>query len=384
MKKTKNGVSSKHIKSSDSRLATIKSLYALDDNIFLMDYQNDYCLNELLSKGVSNVAELTEFAAGALTFGKKVKLPDSGRGEGCSSFDARTPQGAHLLARNFDFKTAPCFAVWTHPKGFYSSISVVDGNFMLYGSTLKPNFCNSYRVLLAPYCCVDGMNECGLAVSVLQLRAKATWQTDPDKKDIITTVMIRGLLDTCADVGQAIDFLLRYNMHDSLWTNYHYQIVDRSGRSIVAEYIDNKLRIYERGSTDYPAAGSVFENDGLSFQYAANYSFTEDVGAFEIEQHGEDRAQAIKKVLGEKKGVLTELEAMDLLNYVKLDYKHSKYPWRIGALWSIVYNVTDGTAKIAANMDYKNIYTFSIGEPCRVLKTEAIEKSAYFDTNWSH
>lgn len=368
----------------NNQIKTIRSAIKLSDSIYLLDYQSDYHLPELMSKGVSSIGELMAFAADALTLGLRVFRPGTDEGAGCTTFDSFTPDGSHLLARNFDFRSAPCFVVWTHPDTGYASISVVDNNFMAYGSSLRFNKLNSYRTLLAPYCCVDGMNEKGLAIAVSQLRAKATNQTNPGKKDITTTAMIRAVLDTCADVDGAIDLIKSYNMHDSLWTNYHYQIIDASGRSVTVEYIDNVLHIYERGSDEYPVTGSVYEDDGLNRQYAANFSLTKDIGSFKIEQHGEDRAEAVKSVLRAKDGILTEREAMDLLSHVKLNYKHDRYPWSVNALWSAVYNTAEGTMKIAGNMDYKNIFTFRVDEPRRVISRESIENSIYPDTKWSH
>ena len=369
---------------SKNQLATMRSVEKLDDNVYLLDYKNDYHLPELLEKGVSSIGELAAFASDALTLGIKLCKIGGDEGAGCSTFDAFTDDGAHLFARNFDFKTSPCFVVWTHPKNGYASVSVVDTNFMLYGSSLRYNRRNSYRVLIAPYCCVDGMNEKGLAIAVLQMRAKATNQTDASKKDITTTAMIRAVLDNCANVDEAIELFKRYNMHDSIWTNYHYQIVDADGRSVVIEYIDNVLHIYERGNPDCPIDGSVYEDDGMNLQYVSNYSITKDIGSFEIEQHGEDRTNAIKCALKEKDGVMTELEAMDLLSHVRLKYKHSKYPWSVVALWSAVYNTKDKTLKLAANLDYKKIYTFRVDRPGIILKKESLEHSAYPNTDWSH
>ena len=40
--------------------------------------------------------------------------------------------------------------------------------------------------------------------------------------------------------------------------------------------------------------------------------------------------------------------------------------------------------KIVAGMDYSKVYTFSIDEPCKVLMTEAIEKSEYPAANWDY
>ncbi len=368
----------------NNQLSTIRSTIKLSDSIYLLDYRCDYHLPELLEKGVSSIGGLMAFAADSLTFGARVFRPGTDEGAGCTTFEAFTPQGGHILARNFDFRTAPCFVVWTHPDGGYASISVVDNNFMAYGNATRLNAANSFRTLLAPYCCVDGMNEKGLAIAVLQLRAKATNQTESGKKDITTTAMIRAVLDTCADVDEAVELIKSYNMHDSLWTNYHYQIADSRGRSAVVEYIDNVLHVYGRGGAAYPVAGSVYEDDGLNQLYAANFSLTKDIGAFKIEQHGEDRIEAVKSVLRAKDGVLSEMQAMDLLSFVKLNYKHDVYPWNVNALWSAVYNTSEGTLRIAGNMDYKNIYTFKIDSPRVVIGRESIENSVYPDKKWSH
>ena len=108
----------------NNRLATIRSAEKLDKNIYLLDYRSDYHLPELLEKGVSSIGELMGFAADALTFGLRLFKPGTDEGAGCTTFEAFTPEGKHLLARNFDFRISPCFVVWTHPDNGYSSVSV--------------------------------------------------------------------------------------------------------------------------------------------------------------------------------------------------------------------------------------------------------------------
>lgn len=367
------------------QIETINSVQQLDENIYLLDYKSDYDIDGLIEQGASSITDLLSFVTSHSVFDEEDFGIGIARGGGCSTFEAYTPDGDHTLARNFDFKTAPCFVLWTHPEGHYESISVIDTNFMLYGSSVnKFGKTNKLQALLAPYCCVDGINEKGLAIAVLQLKADATDQNDSSKNDITTTSMIRAVLDTCATVDEAVEFIEARNMHDSLFCNYHYQIIDASGKSVIVEYIDNKLYVYGESDEKYGVEGSVFEDDDIPYQYATNYSVTKDIGSFNIEQHGEDRAEAIVKVLKEKNGVLTELESMDLLSHVKLNYQHPKYPWRIEALWSSVYNSNKCTLTIAAGMDYSKVYTFSISEPCKVLKTDDVSSSAYPVTEWAY
>lgn len=361
------------------------SVHVLDEHIYLLDFQADYAIDELLRTGVSSIGDLVKFVVARSPFLNPKKELGVCAGGGCSTFDAFTPSGDHTLGRNFDFKDAPCFVLWTHPQNHYASISVIDTNFMVYGTKRhKYKKTNSAQTIFAPYCCVDGLNDQGLSIAVLQVKACPTRQIDVHKKNITTTAMIRGVLDTCANVDEAIAFLSKYNMHDSLGCLYHYQIIDRSGRSVVAEYVSDKLYVYEKGNDARCVAGSVFEDDGIDFQYVTNFTVTKDIGDAKIEQHGEDRAETIVDVLKEKKGVMTELESMDLLSHVKLNYKHPKYPWNIVALWSAVYNTNQGTLKLAANMDYSRIYTFRIDRPCEVISTESISHSAYPTKEWSY
>ncbi len=367
------------------RKKTKDSVKRITRDLYLVDYQNEYYLDELLESGVSSIAGLVAFTAKKFNLGKKTLALGNEKGAGCTTFESYTENGDHILARNFDFRHASCFVVWTHPKNGYSSMGVVDNNFMLYGQRyLKVGKRNVNRVLLAPYCCVDGINDQGLSIAVLQIRAAATKQTDKSKKDITTTAMIRGVLDTCKDVGEAVEFIKKYNMHDSLFTNYHYQIIDRSGRSVVVEYINNAIHIYEKGSEKYPVAGSVYENDGLKSQYVSNFCITSDTAGFKAVEHGQDRIRAVTDVLREKNETLSEMDAMTLLSHVRLNYKPDQYPWQVIALWSAVYNVNAGTMKIAANMDYSKVFTFSIEKPLEILKTESVENSPYEPVEWEH
>ena len=367
------------------RALTRKSFKLLDKKITLLDCRHDYYLDTLMRQGVGSIGELVKFTA--LYSGKNEQdfsLGDD-TGGGCSTFDAVTPQGEHILGRNFDFRVAPCFVLWTHPQNHYASIAVVDGNFLTFGN--KRNIFNgshTAQLLLAPYCCVDGINEKGLAIAVLQIKAKATKQQDTSKKNITTTAMIRCVLDTCADVDEAVELFKKYNMHDSLYCAYHYQLSDANGRSLVIEYIDNKMYVYEKSGEKYGVEGSIFDGDGTAQTYATNVSAKKDTGSYKVEQHGSDRAEAMIKALNDKNGILTERQAMDLLRYVRLDYDHPRYPWFIRALWSAVYNSGKKTLTLAANAEYERVYTFAIDKPLEALECVDLGQSNYPDGSWEY
>ena len=84
---------------------------------------------------------------------------------------------------------------------------------------------------------MDGMNELGVAISVLLLSNKSTHQSNPDLVDITTSIIIRGILDTCANVEEAIAFFTKFNVHDAIeGKSFHFMITDAKGDSAVIEY----------------------------------------------------------------------------------------------------------------------------------------------------
>lgn len=332
---------------------TIKSVSRLDKNIYMLDYCGDYNLDGLLKKGISNTAELLAYVAGINFFdARRLKLGNGGFA--CTTFNSYNENGDHLFGRNFDYKAAPCMVVWTHPESGYASVAVADCNFMLYGNVNKPvRTTNRLQTLLAPYCCMDGINEKGLAIGILELKAKATSQ-NTGKTDIATTVAIRGVLDKCASVEEAIEFLGSYDMHDAFFCCYHYQITDASGKSVIIEYVNNEMRLF------YPESR---QSGGRPYQFAANYFLSED--GDNSKGFGYDRAEKADARLCETGGVLSEGEAIDLLESVHLNYKHETYPWQVITLWSAVYNSNRQTLTMAAGLDYSRVYTFGVNEPCK-------------------
>ena len=333
----------------------LKKVARLDNNIYMMDYSLDYCLDAILKKGIKNTAELLAYVGDATLFGAHILKLGTG-GFACSTFDAFTEDGDHLFARNFDYKKAPCMVVWTHPANAYKSVAVADCNFMLYGNVNKPvNPLNRLQTLLAPYCCMDGMNEKGLAIGILELKSKPTNQNS-GKTDICTTVLIRAVLDKCATVDEAIELFKSYDLHDAFFCCYHYQITDASGKSVIIEYVNNEMRLF------YPQKSDASVN---AYQCAANFFLAED-GDNE-KAFGYDRAEKMNTRLTEAGAVISEVQAMQLLNDLHLDYKHPTYPWQVTTLWSAVYNANTLSVKLAAGLDYGKIYTLSVTEPCKAV-----------------
>lgn len=333
---------------------TLSSFTQIDDNIWSIVYENDYGLDELLEKGVGTIADAVVFLQ------KKIHtavLPNPAHGGfACSTFNAKSPEGDHLFARNFDYKAAPCAVCWTAPENGYKSVAVIDTTFFIHGTkymSLK-NAKSHQRVMGAPFMAMDGMNEKGFSIGVLEIKSKATKQ-ETGKKPIITTVAIRAALDKCATVDEAIALFEQYDMHDSLFINYHYQLADAEGNSAIIEYVNNKMHVIRQKEK--------YENLALT-----NYFLTE--GGDNHDGRGYDRYSRIKKTLRKSEGVVTENEAMKLLSECVLNYKHPTLKHQVITLWSAVYNCNEKSVLLCAGMDYEKKYRLSIDKPGEIIAVE--------------
>lgn len=326
---------------------TKASLRRMDDNVYFLDYQNDYALDAMLKNGVSNVGEVLAFASKNLTLGTR-KFKAGKMGIGCTTFSAFTPEGAPLLARNFDYKAAPCLVVKTQPANGYKSIAVTDTNFMVYGYKKRPeNDSDKLQLLLAPYICVDGMNEKGLAIAVLEIKATPTKQ-QTGRTPIATTIMIRTVLDKAANIDEAIELFRKYDMHDSIFVCYHYQLTDATGRSVVIEYVNNEMRVVEAVKP---------EGAKYPFNVCSNYFVTE--GGDNSKGTGYDRYEKCRTKLTSAGGEMTVDDSLSLLHYCTLRYHH-QLCWPVITLWSAVYDCKDLTVSVCAGMDYEHKHVFSL------------------------
>ena len=317
-------------------LSTLKTLSRVEDdvNLFTMEYKADYALDEFLKAGASTDAELVDFIVRQMLKGIPLNfdLPNLG----CSTFAARLTDGTPIFGRNFDMYDSPALFVTTRPKDGYASISMVNLAYIGYNSeSLPTSLTKSIMTLAAPYAPLDGVNEKGLAVGVLQIKTTPTNQ-QTDKVDITTTSAIRLLLDRAATVEEAVELLSQYDMHASAGSCYHFHIADAKGGSVIVEYIDDEM--------------SVVQGDA-----ATNFLLTP--GEYDFGS-GEDRYAVLRKTLDANGGVFeSEEQAMELLKAVSQPVSEEK---KSSTQWSCVYNQQDAGVEIAMNMDYEKVYTFGL------------------------
>lgn len=315
----------------------------ITDGFYFLDFSYDYDVDALLECGVSNLAKL--LAHINTQYGKKGSKVKYKPGRfACTTFNCVTHSGDPLFARNFDYKDSPCVLVRTQPKNGYKSVSMLHGNTMLYGhkyGSLTSDK-NAIRLLLAPYVCMDGMNEKGLAIAVLEINSKSTRQRT-GKKEITTTTIIRAVLDKCSTVDEAIELFSKYDICDSLLYNYHYHIVDESGNSAVIEYVNNEMRIIRPDSI---------------FQYAMNFFLSKD--GDNSKPMGYDRRDKVEEALKLTSGCMDEELAMKLLKSCKLNYRYKKILWKIITVWSCVYNLKQKSVNVCVSMNYDKCYRYDL------------------------
>ena len=293
--------------------------------------------------GVNSEDELAKYILRIMLKGLPVNIEYSVPELACSTFIAETPEKGYIFGRNLDNQVTDLAVVKTNPKNGYKSISVVNLSFLGYNETHTPEKLIDRIVTLgAPYFPLDGINEKGLAIGVLQLQAPPTNQ-QTDKIDIGTTLAIRILLDKAATVDESVEMLAKYDMHASANGCFHIQIADATGTRVVVSYVNDEMVVTEMKG---------------NYQAATNF-YLHDV-PFEYEKQGEDRYEILVTNLQKKNGILTPEEGMDLLHKASLTDTDPDEEGRVySTQWSALYDLTKKELTLCVDRDYENFYTYT-------------------------
>lgn len=317
-----------------------------DTGIYDINYAADYKLDELLAAGgAATEEELIQYILKVMLKGLPIKVPYEIPNLACSTFYAQTPENGYIFGRNLDNQTTDLAVIRTNPKGAYSSVSVVNLSFLGYDESYTPDkLTDRINTLATAYFPLDGINEKGLAVGVLQLQAPVTEQNN-GKPDVGTTVAIRAMLDKCATVDEAIEFLKSVDMFAAARGCFHFQIADAFGKSVVVSYADNEMIVTDQEEKGFMAATNFYLHDV----------------PFEYEKQGLDRYEILEKTLTETKSVLTAEEGMQLLHDVRITGTEPDEKGRVySTQWSSLYDLTKPTLSLCADMDYENVYVYEV------------------------
>lgn len=315
-----------------------------ETGVYVIDYREDYQLDQLLEEGgVTTQDELAKYIIRVLLKGLPIPIDYDVPELACSTFYASTPEGGYLFGRNLDNQTTDLAVVKTAPKDGYRSVSVVNLSFLGYNETHTPEKLFDRIVAMgAPYFPLDGVNEKGFAVGVLQLQAPPTDQ-NTEKVDVDTTLAIRVLLDKAATVPEALDLLRGFDMHASAGGCYHLHLADAAGNSVVVSYVGDEMVVTEKTGA-YLAATNFYLHD-VPFAYEAQ---------------GMDRYDGMIETLSAKNGVLTADEGMALLGKVALTGTDPDEQGRVySTQWSSVYTLTELSLTLCPDRNYDRVYTFT-------------------------
>lgn len=251
------------------------------------------------------------------------------------------------------------------------------------------------RLGMAPFVIMDGINEAGLVTSIMHLPTENEWAEveykapedlndeekeiaiiygqsgqKPDRFDIkvknnalaintadrltwkanknlsvdqheegkpttLHPILMRKMLDFCKDVDEAVEMARSFNMKSPLPDNdYHIMVADKTGNSVILEWIDNELNVIET-------------NHGTNFYLGREDHFG----------YGQDRDQVVEETLSGK-NVLSEKEVLDLLEEVSQNPFKKKY---VGfTQWSGIYDLNNASLNLAIFLDYGKTYRYKI------------------------
>lgn len=337
----------------DDQIKTIKTLANVcDGKLYMIEYQSDYKLSEIIDKGAASSEELTKLLYTYL-LNNSTKDSKAEMDAGCSAFCVKSPDGDVLCGRNFDYRFVSSANVLVQntpvdSKSFKSlgiaAMPFLDSDVFKAGS-LSDGKTDISPVLAVPYLCMDGVNEKGLFICVLSLRGGGAVQHDASKTNTVPSLAIREILDQATTVQDAINAFAKHNFFadgEDSPNNYHFLIADATGKSVVLEYTRPE------GKTDWVM--NILDED-----HVTNFYLSKGWGSIGV---GQNRYEIIDKTLNEKNRVMTEEECMDLLQSVcqQLDPKEVTS----NTQWSVVYNLTKGTATICVDKDYKKQFHFNI------------------------
>ncbi len=345
---------------------TLETLTRVDEKgeLYFMNYTADYGLNAMIAAGgVKSNNELLGYVQQYLLNIPRSRTMTLEHDFGCSSFLAKTKDGHYLFCRNFDYVYESPVNVITRTKG---TIGTFNMNMAIKsatsGSPDDGKSDNSFYVA-APLAVMDGMNDHGVAISVLVVMSYGAEQYAEGKSNLTTTAVMREILDNATNVDEALDIFDSHNFyaHGGTWqSNYHFFLADATGRSVVVEYVnsgrDNQQdKSYQKIVIESKIATNNFLyepfrepiNDTWRESYLSSYSLNDIKGkseAFDIllalsQVHDPDRGRAI--LPGETAGP-------------------NSFPQ---TLWSVVYDLTEKKAYYITgreNMEGKDPYVVSM------------------------
>ena len=337
----------------EDQIKTINSLKKVDDNIYTLYYQNDYGRDELIKSNPRNMLEMIISVQKFFKASQLLVNPFRKNG-GCVGITAFNNKDDVIFARNFDYKETNCLILWVDNKKGYKSLCMSDINFMAYGKKYQQiEKANKARLLAAPYTCMDGINEKGLAISIIEVKFYPVHQ-QTGKTNMFPNLMLRLALDTCESVEEVEKLFENYDMHGVLGNDYHYHVTDRNGNASLIEFIDNKMNIIRNNDEEYYPE---------RFMYVPSFFVAKEGNNINKTVYASERYEIMKEDMIKKDGIYNEEEVMNLLERCKTRHPHRWMPHTVLSIWSVVYNLNSLSTLICSNNNFNDMYKFNLNKP---------------------
>ena len=295
------------------------SCVKLDDRLYYMEYKGDDGFDGLMAKGGFEKADdMVGYIIEFLSKGHyKPEVETSKESYGCSALTVKTPDGSVMMGRNFDFPSAIGLIMHCIPDKGYETITTFNVEFYNFGEDFKPEgFKNQYMCLSGLFVALDGINEKGLAIADLMAGDSIETHQRTSKPDLTTTAAISYMLKNAANVDEALKLLESIDMHSDIGSAHHYAMADVSGRSVVVEYVDNKMVV-----TESPAVANHY-----LCEQKLNVGLTE----------GDDRYDRLCQRFDQTQGVMSEKQLTDAIAAVSQPQRKGF----LGTAWTMVMDLS--------------------------------------------
>jgi hypothetical protein len=302
------------------RVKTLGSLKKVDDfPLYTMQFFGDYDLPDYTHKGwlPQDFQILNQHDHSSLW--------------ACTCFSAQDEHGSQLLGRNFDWENHPALLLFTDPPGRHKSVSMVDISYLGYSKSETPEK-NPGGLFQSPLLPFDGMNEQGLAIGMMALPS-ADAPENPQKQTVGSLMIIRLMLDFAKNVDEAVAVIENFNIDFEGGPPIHYLISDRSGRSVVVEFVSRKISVLPKTHSWQVATNFIIT--GLSPQNARASCW---------------RYKKVWDTLENRNDPFSSLNALSLLNDVSTP----------NTIWSVVYDTSSLNFLVVMGKKYDQVHEFNL------------------------
>lgn len=337
-------------------IRTLTSLKLVEGTkLYTMEFFADYHFDEFLKTGAKDNNEYNDYVNKIMNESLSLDITGSASDNACSAFTFRGTDGDRYVGRNFDNIANPVMLVVTSPDDAYKSISAVDMTRLGFNSERAPKTVDP-KLFKAPYYPMDGVNEKGISVSILQVNFSRK-QRDDGKTNIGIYAVVRLVLDYADSIENAVGLIDKYNIYFDSSMMAHFLIADHDGRSALIEFVNGETNIIYNDRSYQPASNfnnteEFFDEDGYVHpEEYRSWLTNSTVNAYDSEFGEYIRYDYMLDSLYNSSGIMSVDDAFKLLETVASPSKLQ---------YSVVYNLTDLQATVITDNDWEKRTTVAL------------------------